>query len=168
MILIYNPSDIVFYFHSMLHSTNISQLSSILLLSFTHQSFSHQHQVMVLHWSLTDSKSPHVFRTLLRILAVLNNAVVWMVSTLPPTSKFSSPFNSHLVTVPNAPIIIGIIVAFMFHSFFFIPKQGLDTYPSFHFLSLLFCGQPGPQSRQFCMFSFLFFSFFFFFFCLLL
>ena len=33
-----------------------------------------------------------VSRTLLSILAVLNNAVVWMVSTLPLTSKFSSPF----------------------------------------------------------------------------
>ena len=42
---------------------------------------------MVFHWSLSDSKSPQVSRTLLSILAVLNNAVVWMVSTRPPTSK---------------------------------------------------------------------------------
>ena len=41
-----------------------------------------------------------------------------MVSTLPPTSKFSSPFNNPLVTVPKAPIRIGIIVSFMFYSFF--------------------------------------------------
>ena len=47
---------------------------------------------MVFHWSLSDSKSPQVSRTLLSILAVLNNAVVWMVSTRPPTSKSSSPF----------------------------------------------------------------------------
>ena len=59
-----------------------------------------------------------VSRTLLSILAVLNNAVVWMVSTQPPTSKSSSPFNNPLVTVPKAPITIGIIFAFMFHSFF--------------------------------------------------
>ena len=70
------------------------------------------------YWSLSDSKSPQVSRTLLSILAVLNNAVVWMVSIRPPTSKSSSPFNSPLVTVPNAPITIGIIVTFMFHSFF--------------------------------------------------
>ena len=73
---------------------------------------------MVFHWRLSDSKSPQVPRTLLSILAVFNNAVVWMVSTRPPTSKSSKPFNNPLVTVPKAPIIIGIIVTFMFHSFF--------------------------------------------------
>ena len=108
---------------------------------------------MVFHWSLSDSKPPQVSRTLLSILAVLNNVVVWMVSTRPPTSKFSSPFSNPLVTVPNAPITIGIIVTCMFHSFFSIPKQGRCTYPSFHILSVLFCGQPGQQSRQFCKFS---------------
>ena len=73
---------------------------------------------MVFHWSLSDSKSPQISRTLLSILAVLNNAVVWMVSTHPPTSKSSSPFSNSLVTVPKAPIAIGIIVTSMFHSFF--------------------------------------------------
>ena len=73
---------------------------------------------MVFHWSLSNSKSPKVSRTLLIILAVFNNAVVWMVSTRPPTSKSSSPFSNPLVTVPNAPITIGIIVTCMFHSFF--------------------------------------------------
>ena len=64
------------------------------------------------------SEWQQVFRTLLNILAVLKNAVVWMVSTRPPTSKSSSPFSNPLVTVPNAPITIGIIVTCMFHSFF--------------------------------------------------
>ena len=73
---------------------------------------------MVFHWSLSDSKSPHVSRTLLRILVVLNNVVVWTVSTHPPTSKSSSPFSNPLVTVPNAPITIAITVTFMFHSVF--------------------------------------------------
>ena len=73
---------------------------------------------MVFHWSLSDSKSPQVSRNLLSILSVLNNAVVWMVSTRPPTSKSSSPFSNPLVTVPNTPITIGIIVTCMFHSFF--------------------------------------------------
>ena len=73
---------------------------------------------MVFHWSLSDSKSPQVPKTLLSILAVLNNAVVWMVSTRPPTSQSSSPSSNPLVTVPNAPIIIGIIVICMFHWFF--------------------------------------------------
>ena len=73
---------------------------------------------MVFHRSLSDNKSPQVSRTLLSIMAVLNNVVVWMVSTRPPTSKYSSPFSNPLDTVPNVPITIGIIVTFMFHSFF--------------------------------------------------
>ena len=73
---------------------------------------------MVFHWRLRDSKSPQVSRTRLSILAVLNNTVVWMVSTRPSTSKSSRPFNNPLVTVPKAPITIGTIVTFMFHSFF--------------------------------------------------
>ena len=46
---------------------------------------------MVFHWSLGDSKSPQVFRTRLSILAFLSNAVVWIVSTRPQTSKSSRP-----------------------------------------------------------------------------
>ena len=78
-----------------------------------------------------------------------------MISTRPLTFKSSSPFSNPLVTVPNASIKIGIIVTCMFQ-FFSIPKQGRATYPSFHILSVLFCGQPGLQSRQFCKFSFFF------------
>ena len=73
---------------------------------------------MVFHWSLSDSKSPQVSRTRLRILAVLSNAVVWIVSTRPPTSKSSRPFNNPLVIVSKAPITIGTIVTFMCHRFF--------------------------------------------------
>ena len=73
---------------------------------------------MVFHWSLSDYKSPQVSRNLLSIQAVLKNVVVWMVSTRPPTSKSSSSFSNPFVTVPKAPITIGIIVSFMFHSFF--------------------------------------------------
>ena len=73
---------------------------------------------MVFHLCLSDSKSPQVSKTRLSILAVLSNAVVWIVSTRPLTSKSSSPFNNPLVTVPNAPITIVTIVTFMFHSFF--------------------------------------------------
>ena len=42
---------------------------------------------MVFHESLSDSKSPQVSKTRLRILAVLSNAVIWIISTRPPTSK---------------------------------------------------------------------------------
>ena len=106
---------------------------------------------MVFHWRLSDSKSPQVSRTLLSILAVFNNAVVWMVSTRLPTSKSSTPFNNPLVTVQKAPITIGIIVTFMFHSFF--NSQARSTYLSFFSHSVSFCGQMGQQSRQFCKFS---------------
>ena len=67
---------------------------------------------------LSDSKSPQVSSTLLSILAVFNNAVVWMVFTRSPTFKSSRPFSNPLVTVPKVPITIGIIVTFMIHSFF--------------------------------------------------
>ena len=73
---------------------------------------------MVFTWIRSDNKSPQVSRTLLSILAVLNNAVVWMVSTRLPTSKSSSLFSNPLDTVPNAPITICVIVTCMFHSFF--------------------------------------------------
>ena len=71
-----------------------------------------------LNWSLCDSKSPQVSRTLLGILAVLNNTVDWMITTRPPTSNSSSPFNNPLVTVPKAPITNDLVVIFMSLSFF--------------------------------------------------
>ena len=92
--------------------------------------------LMVFQSSLSENKSPQVSRTLLSILAVLNNAVVWMVSSRPPTSKSSSPFSNPLVTVPNAPITIGIIVTFMFLSFF--NSLARFRYLSFFSLSFIF------------------------------
>ena len=67
---------------------------------------------------LSDSKFPQVSRTLLSILAVLNNAVIWIVSTGLPTSKSSRPLNNSLVIVLKEAITIGTIVIFRFHSFF--------------------------------------------------
>ena len=90
---------------------------------------------MVFHWSLSDSKS-QVSRTRLRILAVLSNAVVWIVSTRPPTSKSSRLFNNPLVIVPNAPITIGTIATFMFHSFF--NSLARSSYLSYFSLSFRF------------------------------
>ena len=91
---------------------------------------------MVFHWSLSDSKSPQVSKTRLSILAVLSNAVVWIVSTRPPISKSSWPFNNPLVTVPNAPITIGTNVTFMFHRFFI--SLAKSRYLSFFSLSFRF------------------------------
>ena len=108
---------------------------------------------MVFHWSLSDSKSPQVSRIHLRNLAVLSNAVVWIIFTRRPISKSSRPFNNPLVIVPNAPITIGTIVTFMFHRFFnsLVRSRYLSFFP---FLSDLFYGPPGKQSRQFYKFSF--------------
>ena len=73
---------------------------------------------MVFHWSLSDSKFPQVSRTPHSILVDLNNVVVRTVSNRPVISKSSSPCTNPLVTVLRAPITIGIIATFMFHSFF--------------------------------------------------
>ena len=85
---------------------------------------------MVFHWSLSDSKSPQVSMTRLSILAVLSNAVAWIVSTCPPTSKSSRPFNNPLVTVP---ITIG-----YFHVPQFFNSLSRSRYLSFFSLSFRF------------------------------
>ena len=114
---------------------------------------------MVFHWSLSDSKSPQVFRTLLKILSVLNNTVVWMVSTRPLTSKSSSPFNNPLVTVPKAPITIGIIVTFMFHSFFnSLARSSYLSFFSYSFSCILW----SAGTAKLRILQILFFFFFFF------
>ena len=67
---------------------------------------------------LTIIKSPQVSRTLLCILADLNNALVSMVSTRPLISKSSSLLTNLLLIVLSAPITNGITVTFMFLNFF--------------------------------------------------
>ena len=124
---------------------------------------------------LSDSKSPGVSRTLLSILADLNNTVVWMVSTCPLIFKLSSPCINPLVTAPKAPITIGINDTFMFHDFFnSLARLGylpffvfwFFFFVFFRFLSILFCSQPGRQRPQFSKSSFFLFFFLFFFFFL--
>ena len=97
--------------------------------------------------------SPLVFRTLLIILANLNNTLVWMVSARPPISNSSSPLTKPLRRVPGAPIKFGITVTFMLQSFLVL-RQGLSTCLSF--------------SLIFTLWSVRFSSFFFFFFFLLI
>ena len=121
---------------------------------------------MVFHWRLSDSKSPQVSRTLLSILAVFNNAVVWMVSTRSPTSKSSRPFNNPLFTVPKAPITIGIIVTFMFHSFF--NSLARSRYLSHFSHSFSFILWSAGTAKSTILQIFFFFFFFFFFFLLII
>ena len=75
--------------------------------------------MIVFHWSLGDSMSPQVPRTLLSMLADLYNAVFWMLSTRPLMSKCFSLFTNPLGIVLCAPITICITVTYMFDSFFF-------------------------------------------------
>ena len=123
---------------------------------------------MVLHWILSDNKSPQLSRTLLSILAE-----IWMVSTCPLISKSSIPFTNPLGgIVPIVPIPISIIVTFIFHSFCLVHWQCLNTNLSFHFL-LFSLGGPlvrqYPQSGRFSFFLFFFFVIVFWgFFCFVL
>ena len=105
------------------------------LVSLSHYYY-YYYSLGVFHRSLSDSKS-QVFRTLLRILAYFNNAVVWMVFTRPLISKSSDSCTNPSVTVPSAPITIGIIVTFMFHSIFF-NSLARSRYLSFFSLSFNF------------------------------
>ena len=98
--------------------------------------------------SLSDSKSPQFSRTLLSILVVLNNAVVWMVSTRPPNSKSSSPFSN-----PRSRCL-----SFFSHSFSFIRDSKVNNFAdslSFFFfccwllLSLVFW----PRSGDPCVYQ---------------
>ena len=73
-----------------------------------------QRQLMVVHWSLSDSKTPQVSRTLLSIMADLNNAVTLMVSIHLPISNSTSLLSKPLGTIPTAPLTIGITVTLMF------------------------------------------------------
>ena len=82
------------------------------------------------------------------MLADINKAVVWMVSTCYLISKPSTTFTNTLGIVPSAPITIGITVIFMFDSFFqFFFSQSPDINLSFYRLSILFCmvGRKSPQ-----------------------
>ena len=114
---------------------------------------------MMFHWRLSDSKFPQVSRTLLSILAVFNNAVVWMVSTRPPTSKSSRPFNNPLVTVPKAPITIGIIVTFMFRSFFNSLAKSMYLSLFSHSFSFILWSAGTAKSTILRIFFFFFFFF---------
>ena len=57
------------------------------------ESFSNKRWLMAFHWSLSDSNSLQISRTLLSILVDLNNAVVWMVYSCRLTSNSSSLFS---------------------------------------------------------------------------
>ena len=79
---------------------------------------------MVFHRSLSDNKSPQVSRTLLNILANLNNPVVWIVSIHPLISNSSSLLSKcanynwyhHYTHVPQLFLVLwqGLSTCFLF------------------------------------------------------
>ena len=93
---------------------------------------------MVFHWSLSDSKSPRDSRTLLSILADLNNAVVWMVSTCPLISKSSNSCTKILCWLYRADQLQIVSLSLSCSIVFSIIWQGPGIYPSFRFLSLFY------------------------------
>ena len=95
----------------------------VVVVVYSLRAFLPQLMLMVFHWNLSDSKSPQVSRTLLIILADLNNAIIKMLSTPPLTYKSSSPFINPLMTVPKVQMTIGIIITFMFHNSFQFPTK---------------------------------------------
>ena len=66
---------------------------------------------MLFHWSLSDSNSIQVSRTLLNILIDHENTVVWMISILFLISNPSSPFSEPLGIVPSTQTTTGITVS---------------------------------------------------------
>ena len=110
------------------------------------ESFSHQPYLIVFHQNLSDSKTPQINRTLLSILADFNNVVVWMVSTHPIISKSTSSSTNLLVTVPRAPVTIGLTITFIFHSFF--NSQAKSRYLSFFLLSFNFTLQSARTAKS--------------------
>ena len=74
---------------------------------------------MIFHCGLNDRKCPQISRTLLSILADINNALVWIVSTRPLISKSSHLFINTSVTVPRVSIKICINFTVMLIRFFY-------------------------------------------------
>ena len=60
-------------------------------------------------------------------------SIVWMVPILPLISKSSTPRTNPLLTVPSAPIKMGITVTFKFHSFSVFSKANNLTLFSLFF-----------------------------------
>ena len=91
---------------------------------------------MFFHRCLRDSKTPHISKILLNILAYLKNAIVWMLSIRPQFPNSSIRFSKLLRTVSSMPITVGIIVTFLFHSF--LSSQGRSKYVFLFWLCFIF------------------------------
>ena len=92
---------------------------------------------MVFHRSLSDSKFPWVFRTLLSILADLNSDVFCIHTILTLTSYSFRVLFQDLGDGANAPTTIGNTINLMFDSFFLSSGKiqvFVDLFAYFHFV----------------------------------
>ena len=89
-----------------------------------------------------------VSRTLLRILAELNNAVVGVVLILPLIPISSSLFCKLFATIPSAQIRIGITVTFKSHSF--LISQARSEYLSIFQLLFISLWSTGTTKSTSC------------------
>ena len=99
-------------------------------------SYSYQCQPVIFHWSLGNNKSPQVSRTLLRILADLNNVVIWIVSIHPQISNSSSPFPILWEPLQVCQSQLVSPLTLIFHSFF--SSQARSKYLTLFAFSLIF------------------------------
>ena len=90
-----------------------------------------------IHWSLRDSKSIQISKTLLNIRADLINAVVWIVSIHPSISNSYNPFSKPLEIVLSAPFTTDFTVTlYSFDSF--LSSLSRSEILSLYLLSLIF------------------------------
>ena len=97
-------------------------------------------------WVFRSSKSPQVSRTLLSILANLNNVVVIMVSILLLISNSSSLSSKTLWTVSSVPVTIRNVVILYVPQFLFLVLWVVKAYIYLFFLFFLLCGRPEWQN----------------------
>ena len=127
--------------------------------------FLHQPELIVSHWNVSDSESPHVSRTLLSILTDLNNAAVWMASTCPLLSKSSSPFTNPLGIISSVRTPPDVTISFVFHRVFFQFSSKvyvLNSHFVFFYFQLVVSRDARVHFLASSLFSFLFLFFFFF------
>ena len=116
-----------------IHNIFFDEKWSLIIIQLIWEFFHNCVSWWVFLWSLSDSKYPQVSRTLLSILADLNNDVVWMVYTRALIFKSYSVCANPLVILSKVLITISTTFIFMFHIFFVFLKD-LGTYLSIRFL----------------------------------
>lgn len=62
----------------------------------------------------SDTKSSQYFISFLNCVVVFNNTAIRRVSFLPPIPRFYTPFASHVLSDPCAPVMMGIIITVIF------------------------------------------------------